>query len=111
MKLPIQHTELLLEEIQTDGHSPLKFDCDDGAIYYCKYLVSVDRKELNCLFYELVAQRILTHLQLPTPEVSLIKITEGTLDKSKIKANNRLKVGNVCFGSKEVSFANEFQSI
>lgn len=28
------NTELLLEEIKTDGHAPLKFLCDNGEIYY-----------------------------------------------------------------------------
>jgi len=109
----LQHvnTELLLEEINTDGHAPLKFFCSSNDIYYCKYLNSYSRLEFNCLAYEVIANYLLNRLQIPTPEIALINISEGTLDKAKIKSNRRLKEGDTCFGSKEVKFAQEFQAI
>ena len=64
------NTELLLAEIPTDGHSPLKFSCDDGNIYYCKYLNSMNRLEINFLAYEIIANRLLGRLDIPTPEIA-----------------------------------------
>lgn len=111
MDLKYINTELLLEEIPTDGHSPLKFICENNAIYYCKYLVTLDRSELNFLFFELVSSYLLMELNIPTPKVALVTISEGTLNSSKIKANRRLQEKAICFGSKEVTYANELQSI
>lgn len=105
------NTELLLEEIPTDGHSPLKFLCDDGNIYYCKYLNSMNRSEINFLAYEIIANRLLGKLNIPTPEIALVKVTPGTLDKTKIKSNTRLSDENICFGSKSLDYATELHSI
>lgn len=51
MSLANLHSELLLAEMQTDGHAPLKFVCSDGNIYYCKYLKTMNKEEVNCLAY------------------------------------------------------------
>jgi len=104
-------TELLLDEMKTDGHAPLKFLCLTNEIYYCKYLNSFKRAELIFLAYEVVANVLLNKLYIPTPEIALIRISENTLDESKITSNRRLKEGNICFGSKQVSPVSELQSI
>lgn len=109
--IPIINTELLLEEIKTDGHAPLKFLCDNNKIYYCKYLKAFDRKELNLLAYEMVANHLLSTLSIPTPNVALVNVAEGTLNKNKIHFNRRLRAGNTCFGSQEIKPAQEIQSI
>lgn len=111
MKLAELHTKLLLEETQTDGHSPLKFICSDDNIYYCKYLPTIKKEEINCLAYEVVAHALLKKLEIPTPDIALVTVAEGTLNKKLIKKNKRLKVGDVCFGSKEVSFVAEVQTL
>lgn len=105
------NTELLLEEIETDGHAPLKFLCDNNKIYYCKYLNAFNRSELNLLAYEMVASQLLNKLSIPTPNVALVNVLEGSLNKKKIHYNRRLKVGNICFGSQEIKPAQELQSI
>ena len=97
--------------MQTDGHAPLKFLCDNNKIYYCKYLNAFNKQELNLLAYEMVSSHLLMKLSIPTPEVALVKITKGTLTKNKIHYNRRLKVGNICFGSQEVKPAQELQAI
>ena len=104
-------TELLLEEISTDGHAPLKFICSTNDIYFCKYLNSFNRFELNCLAYEVVANILLNELEIPTPEIALVEISPDTLDKKKIRSNRRLREGNICFGSKEINPVNEIQAI
>ncbi|MGO2358399.1 HipA family kinase [Mesonia sp.] len=104
-------TELLLEEIPTDGHAPLKFICSTNEIYFCKYLNSFNRLELNCLAYEVIANFLLTKLEVSTPEIALVNVSPNTLDKSKIRLNRRLREGNICFGSKEIAPAQELQAI
>jgi hypothetical protein len=105
--IPKVNTELLIEEIKTTGHSPLKFICDDGSTYYCKYLVDYSPLEINCLAYEIIAHYLLNQLNIPTPSIALVEISKGTLDKSKIKANRRLEEGFICFGSKSVEPSTE----
>ena len=105
------HTELLLEEVQTDGHAPLKFICDTGEIYFCKYLKTISRAELNCLAYEITANYLLKYLDIPTPEIALVEISSDTLNKEKIRYNRRLSTGKICFGSREVKFATELHAI
>ncbi|WP_293894421.1 HipA family kinase [Flavobacterium sp.] len=105
--IPKVSTEFLVEEIKTSGHSPLKFICDDGQTYYCKYLVDFNPNEINCLAYEIVAHYLLKALSIPTPDVALVEIAQGTLDKTKIKVNRRANEGTICFGSKSVEPSNE----
>lgn len=95
-------TSYLFEEIDTDGHSPMKFLCDDGNIYYCKYRTQFKKEELDCLVYELVCQALLKDLNIPTPDVAFAEIQDKSFDKSKLVANKRyIKPGIVCFASKE----------
>lgn len=103
--------EYLIEEIDTDGHAPLKFSCSDNNVYFCKYLNSMKREELVCLSYELLANRLLSELKIPTPDVAFVEVDVDCLDKEKIHKNRRLKPGNTCFGSKEVSHSEIIQSI
>jgi len=111
MHIEKKYTELFLRETQTDGHAPIAFVCDDLNIYYCKYLNSLKKEELTCLAYEVVANKLLIELGIPTPEIAVVTVTENTLNKKEIKQNKRLRVGNVCFGSKEVENATEVQSL
>jgi hypothetical protein len=100
MSITNRTTKYLIEEMTTDGHAPLKFMCDDDEIYYCKYLNAYDKLEIDCLAYEVVAHNLLKELQIPTPDIALVTVSNGSLDKSKIKVNRRVKEGTVCFGSK-----------
>ncbi len=86
----------------TDGHAPLKFLCDDGNVYYCKYRTAFDKLEINCLAYEFVCSALLKKLNIPRPTTEIITIGNGSLDVKRIKKNWRLREGNSCFGSKEV---------
>lgn len=106
-------TELLLEETKTTGHAPLKFICNDNHLYYCKYLVDFDPNEINCLAYEIVSHYLLKALHIPTPDIALVQVSVGTLDKSKIIKNRRLRVNHICFGSKGIDPSeeiNEFET-
>lgn len=98
-------SKILIEELQTDGHSPLQFICSDGAVYYVKYRSgkSFDQKEINCLVFEMVCTRLLERLNVPTPEHALVTILEDSYVPGQITINKRyIKPGVVGLGSKEI---------
>jgi hypothetical protein len=74
------NTVTLLEEIPTDGHSPMKFLCDDGMIYYCKYRsgYSLNAGEIDFLVYEIVCHYLLKGLEIPTPEIALVTLRKDS---------------------------------
>lgn len=99
-------TQYLFEEIPTDGHSPMKFLCDDGNTYYCKYRTQFKKEELDCLVYELVCQALLKNLQIATPEVALAIVADKSYDEKKLISNRRyVHPGTICFASKEIEHA------
>lgn len=69
---------IFLKELQTDGHSPMKFICSDNHVYYCKYLVNHKLEELDCLDYEVVCHHLLNSFEIPTPDIALVELLEGT---------------------------------
>lgn len=109
--IPRITTKYLIKEEETDGHSPLRFICSTDTIYFCKYLKSISKLELNCLAYEVVAHYLLKQLHIPTPDIALVQVTEGTLNKDKIKNNRRLKNNDICFGSKNLATASEINDL
>lgn len=100
--IPVIHTQWLNEEIPTDGHSPMKFLCDDGNHYYCKYRTQLSKEEFDCLVYELICHFLLKKLNIPTPDIALVVVEKDTYDIKKLSANKRyIKPGITCFASKE----------
>jgi len=98
---------VFIEEIPTDGHSPMKFLCNDGEIYYCKYRVSAKKEELDCLIYEVIGHFLLKSLAIPTPDIALVELIEGVFEKKDIPLNHKYaKPSVICFGSREVKNAN-----
>ncbi|WP_028525769.1 HipA family kinase [Runella limosa] len=98
---------VFIEEIPTDGHSPMKFLCDDGQIYFCKYMLSAKKEELDCLIYEVVCHFLLKSLLLPTPNIAFIELIEGVFYEKDIPRNRKYaKPSVICFGSQEVKNAN-----
>jgi CotH kinase protein len=98
-------SRILIEELETDGHSPLKFICSDGAVYYVKYRSgkSFDKKEIHCLVFEMICTRLLQRLHIPVPEHALVVISTGSYEQRQIRINKRyLKPGVIGWGSKEV---------
>lgn len=96
---------LLIEELDTDGHSPMKFICSDGAVYYVKYRSgkSLDKKEINCLVFELVCTKLLQRLHIPVPEQALVRIGENSYAPGQLTANRKyIKPGIIAWGSKEI---------
>lgn len=95
----------LIEEIQTDGHSPAKFLCDDGKVYYVKYRSgnSFKQYEINCLVFELVCTRLLQELRIPTPELAFITIDGNSISEGQLKINKRyLRDRIIGLGSREI---------
>lgn len=91
-----------IRETETDGHAPVLFHCSDGNNYFCKYKIWPKPDEINCLAFEVIASVLLCELKIPTPDIALVKIKTGTLDKTKIKSNKRMKEELTVFGSKEI---------
>ena len=109
--IPRLATKYLIKEEETDGHSPLRFICNNDDIYFCKYLKSIGKSELNCLAYEVVAHFLLKELHIPTPDIALVQVAEGTLTKEKIKNNKRLQINDICFGSRNLATASEINDL
>lgn len=106
MEIAKRKTVSLIEEIPTDGHSPMKFMCNDSDIYYCKYRVSFKEQEIDCLIYEVICSLLLQKLNLPTPEIALVEITENSYLNEDLKRNRSfISPGVICFGSKDLKNA------
>jgi hypothetical protein len=100
-------TIVFIEEIPTDGHSPMKFICNDGQVYFCKYRLTSKIEELDCLIYEVIGHFLLKSLDIPTPDIALVELIERVFTKKDIPRNCKYaKPLTICFGSKEVKNAN-----
>ncbi len=101
--IPKKQTAFLVEEIPTDGHSPLKFVCTDEEVYFCKYRVSPNKIEIDCLVYEAICSTLMWELGIPSPKIAFVEVMEDSYDKrSLIKNRPYTKPGIICFGSKEL---------
>lgn len=95
-------TSYFFHEEKTDGHHPMKFECSDDRIYYCKYLTSLKKAEIDFLAYEIIANQLLKNLNIATPDFALVKISKDSVSKKDLKHNWRAWPDAVCFGSKLV---------
>lgn len=99
-------TKILIEELETDGHSPMKFICSDGGVYYVKYRSgkSLDKNEINCLVFEMVCTRLLKKLQIPVPEQALVTINKNSYAPGQLVTNKKyVRDGVIAWGSKEIA--------
>ena len=95
-------TRFFIRELETDGHHPLFFLCDDGNKYFLKHRCSMSKQEIVLLCYEVVCTELLNHFNIPTPQIALVEIQKGSFSKSDIIYNRYIKPEIVCFGSKEI---------
>lgn len=112
----MEYTETisLIQELDTDGHSPMEFICSNGSVYYVKYRSgkSFDKREINCLVFEMICTKLLKALSIPTPEQALVTITPDSYFKQQLKANRRtLKDGIIAWGSKQIEQADIVKGI
>lgn len=100
--IPMVSTVRCKGEVRTDGHAPVKFSCDDGHLYYCKYRKRFHRAdELDYLRYEMVATYLLKALEVPTPEVAFVEVSEDAYDPDLMPMNREHVIpGVVMFGSR-----------
>ena len=108
------NTISLIQELDTDGHSPMEFICSNGSVYYVKYRSgkSFDKREINCLVFEMICTKLLKALSTPTPEQALVTITPDSYFKHQLKANRRtLKDGIIAWGSKQIEQADIVKGI
>lgn len=107
-------TTTLIQEMTTDGHSPLKFLCEDFNVYFAKYRTraSLNPLEIDCLFYEVVCCRLLQRLGIPTPELAIIEISSNSFSRDQLTMHRRhCRPGVLYLGSKEVKNADLIQAI
>lgn len=107
-------TLTLIEEIGTDGHSPLKFLCEDLEVYYAKFRsgVSLKADEIDCLFYELLCKKLLDALKVPTPDLAIIEIAANSFKKEQLDKHKKFcKPGALYLGAKEIKNVDVVQSI
>ncbi|SDL16857.1 HipA family kinase [Siphonobacter aquaeclarae] len=96
-------TNAFIEEINTDGHAPVKFLCEDGNLYYCKNRITLNKFEIDLLAYEVICNRFLKYLNISTPDIALVEVAAGTWFGNRLSKNKKyLKPGIVCFGSKDI---------
>lgn len=94
----------------TDGHHPMHFLCDDGHNYFLKYRIGIKPQEIDFLVYEIVCHYLLKYLEIPTPEIALVTIQKDSYNLKDIKHNKKIKPGTICFGSKEIAYADLLRS-
>jgi CotH kinase protein len=107
-------SKILIQELETDGHSPMQFICSDGLVYYVKYRSgkSFNKTEINCLVYEMVCTRLLQQLHIPVPEQALVKVNENSYVKGQLIINKRyIKQGVIGWGSREIAQADLVKEI
>ncbi len=104
MPIPTVQTQYFIKELDTDGHAPMKFYCNDGQVYYCKYRLNYKpERELDFLTYEVVAHELLQYLNIPTPPIAFVNVTEDSFDRNQLRRNrSHCEAGITCFGSQEV---------
>ncbi len=98
-------SKILIQELETDGHSPMQFICSDGSVYYVKYRSgkSFNKTEINCLVFEMICTRLLQRLQIPVPDHALVIINADSYVPGQLITNKRyIKQGVIGWGSKEI---------
>ena len=98
-------SKILIKELETDGHSPMHFICSDGQAYYVKYRSgkSLDKREINCLVFEMVCTRLLKRLHIPVPDQALVTINENSYVPAQLITNKKyIKHGIIAWGSNEI---------
>ncbi|MCY7292689.1 MAG: hypothetical protein LH615_10980 [Ferruginibacter sp.] len=107
-------TKILIEELQTDGHSPMKFICSDGAVYFVKYRSgkSFNKNEIHCLVFEMLCTALLKGLHIPVPDDALVIIDENSFAPGQLVTNKRYaRHGVIAWGSKEIVHADLVKEI
>lgn len=70
------------------------------------------KEELDTLVYEVAGSVIFNHFSIPTPEIALVEITEGSFDPKQLPVNRKYtKPGIMAFGSKKVDNSNLYSDI
>lgn len=104
LPIPLLETRQAIKEMGSTGHHPVQFLCNDGHLWFCKYVLDVDDPhQTDLLYYELIGTNLLRQLGIATPEVAFVRITEGSFTPEQVPNNARHMVpGVVAFGSKRM---------
>lgn len=104
MDIPLIRTVQCLGEMPTNGHAPVRFLCDDGHEYFCKYRKRLTSpEEIDFLGYELAGTLLLKQLGIPTPEVAFVEVVRGSFERRQVPQNGtHMAPGVVMFGSRRM---------
>ncbi len=99
------HTNAILKELPTEGHSPLLVLGNDYEMYVAKN--DKGKNPPFALLNEFIAAYCLNHWGIATPEVKLITIAKELIKaQENLSLNHQLHYYNIpCFGSKYVKNA------
>jgi hypothetical protein len=104
LSIPLLETRQAIKEMGSTGHHPVQFLCNDDHIWFCKYVLDVeDPHQTDLLYYELIGTALLRQLGIDTPDVALVRITEGSFTPEQLPNNAKhMQPGVVAFGSKRM---------
>lgn len=97
------NTLKMIQEYSETKNAPISFLCDDGELYYAKYIQ--DTIEFDCLIYEFFCNAFAKQLKIPVPESAFVHISVDSIAPDKIQnPKNKLffKEGITAFGVKHI---------
>lgn len=98
----------VLEEISTEGHSPLKIITND----YCQYFIKNTRGRVPDynIINEFLCHYLLKIWQIPTPDIAAIRVKPDMLPDYVSTNHKKFYYNNITFGSKSIPFSVEMNS-
>lgn len=98
----------VIEEITTDGHSPLKVLCNDFSQYYIKN--SSGKAPNYTILNEFVCHYLLRLWNIPTPDIAAILLLPERLPEDLSERHKKHFYHTLTFGSKKVENSTELNS-
>ena len=104
---PLKYLETIavLEEIHTEGHSPLKILANDYCEYYIKN--TRGRKPDYNIINEFLCHYLLRLWEIPTPNIAAIKLSPDILPENLSHWHKKHYYNTITFGSKRVTDSTE----
>lgn len=104
---PLKYLEAIavIEEINTDGHCPLKILANDYLQYYIKN--ARGKKPDYSLINEFICHYLLRIWKIPTPEIAAIRLFPDRLPEYLSQYHKKHYYNTITFGSKSVANSTE----
>ena len=99
----------LLDEIPTEGHSPLLVIANDFNAYYVKN--NKGQHPAYFLINEIICHYLLKAWGINTPEIAAVNIDKSIIHKELSNFHKLYFYDNICFGSKRINDAQEMNEL